>query len=386
MKTRKQLPVFLGVASVWFGAHCGPGVASGNQVATYYSRYSLFGLFSGIIAMLLLGLCIYYSVEYARRMKTYDFKSFANAFFHPYEKFFSSFFELTYVATVLLVLGSCIATGAKALSQQFGWALWMGIVLLCGLTILLTIFGAAIVRSASAFMTVLILFALGAIILWGLLSDHSRFSEHWQQVQSLPQTLPKFSPQLLGPAIWAAILYAGFQSAGNMANAVSVAEGLKSRRDAIRATVWGIACNTALIYGVSFLLFAYPQVLGAFFDPNRTSKSFIPNLEVVNLLQSNVLVYLYVLVLLLAILTTLVGFAFAVISRYGKYVPMKPGVKRDFVVVVLLLILCGLVSLLGLDLIVAKGFKYLAYACIAVVILPTIYIGHRKLKVTPETT
>lgn len=380
MSKKKGLPVFLGVASVWFGAHCGPGVASGNQIATYYSRYSIWGLFTGLFAMILLGLCIYYSVEYSRLAKTYDFKSFANKFFHPYEKFFASFFEFTYVATVLLVLGSCIATGAKALNQQFGWNMWLGVGLLCLITILLTIFGAEVVRASSAFMTILILFAIGAIIIAGLTSSQAQFADHWKMAKDLPATLPKFSGSLLLPALWSAVLYCGFQSAGNMANAVSVAEGMESRKDSVKATVVGVIANAALIYGVAFMLFAFPKVLGEFFNPNRHTKSFIPNLEVVNLLHKPALVYLYLLVLLLAIITTLVGFAFAVIARYGKFLPMKPGTTRDLVVVVILLILCGIVSLLGLDAIVSKGFKYLAYACIAVVIIPTIIIGHKKIK------
>ena len=128
------------------------------------------------------------------------------------------------------------------------------------------------------------------------------------------------------------------------------------------------------------MLFAYPNILGEFFNPNRTSKSFIPNLEVVNSIGNTTLQYLYLLVLLLAIITTLVGFAFAVIARYGKYVPVSNGVVRDLIVVICLLILCGLVSLVGLDAIVSKGFKYLAYACIVVVIIPTIVIGHKKIK------
>lgn len=377
---KKGLPVYLGVASVWFGAHCGPGVASGNQVATYYSKFSIWGLFTGILAMVLLGLCIYYSVEYSRLAKTFNFKDFADSFFAPYQKFFATFFEFTYVVTVLLVLGSCIATGAKALNQQFGWHLYLGILLLAALTVVLTIFGSAVVRASSTVMTVMILAAIGIIIIAGLASSQSRFADHWHQVADLPATLPHFSVDLLWPAIWSAILYAGFQSAGNMANAVSVAEGMRSRKDSVKATVAGIMSNAVLIYGVAFMLFAYPNILGEFFNPNRTSKSFIPNLEVVNSIGNTTLQYLYLLVLLLAIITTLVGFAFAVIARYGKYVPVTNGVVRDLIVVICLLILCGLVSLIGLDAIVSKGFKYLAYACIVVVIIPTIVIGHKKIK------
>lgn len=378
--SKKGLPVYLGVAAVWFGAHCGPGAASGNQIAAFYNKFSIWGLFTGLIAMIILGMCVYYSVEYARLAKTYDFKSFANSFFAPYEKFFSTFFEFVYVMTVFIVVGSCIAMGAKALNQQFGWSINFGIALLCIITVVLTIFGSAVVRASSTFMSLVILLAVGVVIVVGLVSAKANFAGHWAMSADLPATLPKFSGSLLIPAIWSAILYAGFQSAGNMANVVSVAKGIQTRKDSVKATMWGIVTNALLIYGVAFLLFAYPNILGEFFNPNRASKTFIPNLEVANYLGIDVLRYLYVLILLLAIITTLVSFAFAVIARYSKFIPMKPGVGRDLAVVVVLLIICGFVSLIGLDALVAKGYKYLAYACIVVVIIPTIIIGHKKIK------
>lgn len=378
--TKKQLPVYLGVAAVWFGGHCGPGVASGNQVAKFYSSYGVWGLFTGILAMIVLGLCVYYSIEYARLTQSYDFKTFANRFFAPYDKFFANFFEITYVATVFLVIGSCIATGAKALQQQFGLNLVVGQLLLCVATILLTIFGAALVRSSSSVMTFLILAALGIIICVGLFSDKARFVDHLKMAEDLPSTLPGHSLRLLPAALWSAVLYAGFQSAGNMANAVSVVEGLRSRKDSIKAAVLGVLLNALLIYGVAFLIFSFPEVLGEFLNPDRVSKSFLPNLEVVQILGIPVLQYLYVTVLLLAILTTLVGFSYAVISRYAKFIPIKNQRLRDLSLVVGLLIICILVSQVGLDAIVGKGFVYLAYACIVVVIVPTIVIGHRKIR------
>lgn len=380
---KKSLPVSIGIASVWFGAHCGPGVASGNQVGQYYSKFSVYGLFTGLIAMLLLGTCIFFSIEFARINNTFNFKDFANKFFSPYQVFFANFFDFTYAVTVLLVVGSCIATGAKTLESSFGIPNIVGSLILIVVTVVLSIFGAALVRSSSTFMTVLILIALGIIIIVGLTSDKSQFAAHLSQ-QNLPENVPAMSNVSFLGALWSAILYAGFQSAGNMANAVSVAEGLKDRKDSLKAVIYGVVANAALIVGVAALLFAYPSILGEFFGALKEGKgSYIPNLEVTKLLGMDYLRYLYILVLLLAIITTLVSFAFAVCNRYGKYIPMKQGVGRDLVTLIIMLALCLLVSRLGLNVIVGKGFKYLAYACIAVVILPTIVIGYKKINQKP---
>ena len=389
---KKSLPVSIGIASVWFGAHCGPGVASGNQVGQYYSKFSIYGLFTGLIAMLLLGTCIFFSIEFARINNTYNFKDFANKFFSPYQVFFANFFDFTYAVTVLLVVGSCIATGAKTIESTFGIPNLIGSLLLAGVTIVLSIFGAALVRSSSTLMTVLILVALCIIILVGLTSDKAQFALHMSQNLSEYPYVPAASNVSILGALWSAVLYAGFQSAGYMANAVSVAEGLKDRKDSLKAVLYGVVANAVLIVGIAALLFAYPNILNTFFGvlagkvtgaDGAPIRSYIPNLEVVKFLDIPVLQYLYVLILLLAIITTLVSFAFAVCNRYGKYIPLKPGVSRDLVTLIIMLVLCLLVSRLGLNVIVGKGFTYLAYACIAVVILPTIVIGYKKINQKP---
>lgn len=82
IKRRKiALPASVGVAAVWFGSHVGPGTASGNQTASYFGGFGKLGLVGGIIAMIILGICIYYCIEYSRLIGTTSFKDFANSFF-----------------------------------------------------------------------------------------------------------------------------------------------------------------------------------------------------------------------------------------------------------------------------------------------------------------
>ena len=61
------IPAWLGVACVWFGTHCGPGAASGNQTVQYFVRYGLWSLFLPLVAMGLLGVALYYAMEFSRR-------------------------------------------------------------------------------------------------------------------------------------------------------------------------------------------------------------------------------------------------------------------------------------------------------------------------------
>ena len=98
-KTAKKvlIPAWLGVACVWFGTHCGPGAASGNQTVQYFVRFGLWSLFLPLVAMGLLGVALYYAMEFSRRTKATDFKDFANKLFNPYHKIFANLFEFSFI-------------------------------------------------------------------------------------------------------------------------------------------------------------------------------------------------------------------------------------------------------------------------------------------------
>ena len=110
----------------------------------------------------------------------------------------------------------------------------------------------------------------------------------------------------------------------------------------------------------------------------------MPNYYIVELLGIPILLVAYVLLVLLAVISTTVSFSFSVVARYGAFLPIKAGIKRDFAVTAILLVLTVLVSLFGLDAIVSGGYKYLGYACIPIVVIPTILVGAVKTRKVEE--
>lgn len=376
-KKRFIWPAYLGVAAVWFGTHVGPGTASGNQTASYFGGYGKIGLLGGIIAMVLLGVCIYYCVEYSRLIKTTSFKEFSDSFFHPYQKLFSTIFEFAFLWMVVMNFSASLDTGATTIETQFGVNYWVGIGIFCVLTVLLTIFGAELVRKSSTVLTVLILAALIALVAFGLSSPESNLIERWNNALTLPATLPNRPWYEL---IWSAILYASFLAVGMMGTTLAVSDSIKSRKDSRKAAVIGVILNAALICLVAVLLYAYPSVLGDYFDPARTSKTFIPNLEVVAIIGKPILTYFYIVILFCAIISTLEGYGFGVIARYRKFIPFKNEIGKDLFLLCILLVVGILVSRLGLDWIINTGFRIIGYVEVLFVVIPVILIGHRKVK------
>lgn len=369
MKNKKsslQIPVFLGIASVWFGTHAGPGSASGNMTATYYASFGKWGLITPIIAMGIMAVCIYYALEYSRLKGITSFNEFTKSFFHPYDKMFSMFYEVTFLVTVLLVLGGSLATGAEIMKEYLNLPILIGTGLLIVAAMILSMYGEKLVRSSSTVMTVFIVISLTAIVIAGLASPESDFIGQWQSIS--------FSDHSFFDATIMAIVYAGFMSAGVMANAISVSEGLKRKKESLKAAAIGMIMNVFLILIVVVLLFAYPQNL------NDT----LPNYTIIGNTNIDILIFAYVLMVVLAVLSSIVSYAFTSVARYSSLLPIKEGMTRDIVTLILLFSSTFLISLLGLDVIVSQGYKYIGYAVIPTLIIPTMLLGSRKIKEAEE--
>lgn len=361
-----QIPVFLGVASVWFGTHAGPGSASGNMTASYYASFGKWGFITPIIAMGIMAICIYFAIEYSRLKGITSFNEFAKSFFHPYGKIFSIFYEITFLITVLIVLGGSLATGAKIMKEYLNLPILIGTGLLIIGAIVLSIYGEKLVRSSNTVMTIFIVISLAAIVIAGLLSPDSDFVGQWQTIS--------FRDHSFIDGALMAIVYAGFMSAGTMANAISVSDGLKSKKESFKAASIGMIMNLFLILIVVVLLFAYPEHL------NDT----LPNYTIIKNTNITILIFAYVMMVVLAVLSSIVSYAFTSLARYSALLPIKEGRTRNIVTLILLFSVTFLISLLGLDVIVSQGYKYIGYAVIPTLIIPTILLGSRKIKEAEE--
>lgn len=366
-KTRQKsmIPAYVGIAAVWFGTHVGPGVASGKQVVSYYASYGKLGIFTPIIAMALLGLAIYFALEYSRVNGIHDFKSFTNKFFHPYEKLFSNFFELCFLLTSLLAPGLCIATSARLMEQFFGLNVWGGTVLMVLMSVLLVIYGANLVKAASTGLTVGILVILATIVTMGIKAGSGTIAQNWSN--------SSFTDFPLLSGVWIAISYAGFQSTGIIGNCISVSDGLSSRKDSIKAAVLGTSLNALML--VSIVLVNYA------FQPESIN-SLLPNYYIVQQFGIPVFETAYVIFVIMASLSTIITFAFSLVVRFGKKELLIKKIKnekyRSLLIVSVMLILDVIVSTFGIAQIINIGYKYLGYFSIFVVMFPFILIGIKK--------
>lgn len=367
-KSKKALiPAWLGVACVWFGTHCGPGAASGNQTVQYFVNYGLWSLVMCILSMILLGIALYYALEFSRRTEATDFKDFANKLFHPYDKIFANLFEISFVGTVGLSGGSCVATCSTIFHDYLGVSNWVGIILIVATTIVFSIYGEKLVRATSTWMTVGILICIFAVVVAGISYNGGVSSS--------------FSGRSLddangAEALWRSILYAAFLSTGVFANCIAVVHGLTTKNDVKKSVAAGIIINAIFIFIVSLMLLGYPEAI----------KDTLPNFWVISKVGAPILVAAYVIVVFLACATNTISFSNALSGRYGKFIKIKNPKINKLVITILMLIYVSAFSKFGLSAIVGVGFKYLGYFCIVTLLLPTIFVGRKKLKSMGETS
>lgn len=366
-KTKLAIPSFVGIAAVWFGTHVGPGIASGKQVVSYYATFGKLGIFTPLIAMALLGLAIYYALEYSRVHNVHDFKTFTNKFFHPYERLFSTFFEICFLVTCLLAPGLCIATSAQLLQQFFGINVWIGTGLMVAVSIILVIYGAELVKLASTGLSVGIIIILAVIVSLGVRAGNTTIAEYWASTS--------FTDFPMMSALWIAISYAGFQSTGIIGNCISVSNGLGSKGDSAKAAIIGTVLNGSLLASIALVNYG--------FQP-ESFDSLLPNFYIVQQLNIPVLETVYVLFVLMASLSTIITFAFSLVVRFGnkKWLIENIGSQRNrnLFIVLVMLILDVIVSTFGIASIINIGYRYLGYFSIFVVMFPFILVGIKREK------
>lgn len=362
-KTAKKvlIPAWLGVACVWFGTHCGPGAASGNQTVQYFVRFGLWSLFLPLVAMGLLGLALYYAMEFSRRTKATDFKDFANKLFDPYHKIFANLFEFSFIGTVGLSGGSCVATASTLFHDYFGAPVWVGVVAIVAVTIVFSIYGENLVRLASTWMSVIIFVCIFAVVIAGISSNGG---------VSLSFEGRSLADANGADAVWRSILYASFQSTGVFGACIAVVNGMKDRREVKRSVIAGIVINAVFLMVVALMLLGYPEAIS----------ETLPNYWVITNVGLPILVACYVAVVFCACGTNTISFSNALSGRYGKFIKLKSSKLTKLIIAVIMLIYVSLFSTLGLSRIVGTGFTYLGYFCIATLLIPTIVVGRRKLK------
>lgn len=369
---KKGLPVFIGVASVWMGTHFGPGVASGTQLNQYYVGFGIPGIVMTLVAMALLGFALYCSMEFSRIYHAYDYESWVTKLFN--NKYVVILFDVSFFVTIISAAGGSLNAIATLLQDFWGINYWLGVGIVIVVSMLLCAFGAELVRKSSAYMMFVV---VGVLLLIMALVIAAGDADLKGAVENQAANLgADMSASNWLKALWQAIIYGSFQ-ATIVANIASVADTLPDRRESRRAAITGYIANTGLLLVLCMMLFSFTNVYAV-------TNEALPFYSILARLNMSWLTVVYIIVVFIAVISTVVGFAFAGVARFGKY--YRPtGSKhlahplRDALFVLVLLAACAAISQVGIMNLVKYGYSLLGYINLFVIILPALIIGGRKI-------
>lgn len=369
---KKGLPVFIGVASVWMGTHFGPGVASGTQLNQYYVGFGIPGIIMTLVAMALLGFALYCSMEFSRIYKAYDYESWVTKLFN--NKYVVILFDVSFFVTIISAAGGSLNAIATLLQDFWGINYWVGVGIVIVVSMLLCAFGAELVRKSSAYMMFVV---VGVLLLIMALVIAAGDADLKGAVENQAANLgADMSASNWLKALWQAIIYGSFQ-ATIVANIASVADTLPDRRESRRAAITGYIANTGLLLILCMMLFSFTNVY-------KVTEEALPFYSILARLNMGWLTTVYIIVVFIAVISTVVGFAFAGVARFGKY--YRPQGKkqlahpvRDAAFVLVLLAACAAISQVGIMNLVKYGYSLLGYINLFVIILPALILGGRKI-------
>lgn len=360
MEKKKSNAVWIGIAATWFGMHCGSGFATGTQYIIYYNKFGWMAMFLPLITWALLGVAFYFVFEYGRRTQIRSYADYAQSLFIPKIGWlFVLLFDLW--ALFAQILGEAgILAGSGSLFESYGINYWVGVILVALIVLSMVIFGKNVLAKVSTYfmygliIVILILSAIGVASNWSnftkVLSEHqvTEGVTFWQGVKS-------------------SLTYAGVQIGSIFALSGLVA-GLSSKKESTKAAVGGGLVNVLMLMALGLVMIAnFPGI----------NSETLPVYAALDALGIPVLKHLYSLMLLMALITTGAGCAFAIVNRYKVY-PMKwfnwSDKLASIVIAVILLAIGMFSSKFGLVAIFSKGYGYLSKMAWPLGILPALIL------------
>ena len=219
----------------------------------------------------------------------------------------------------------------------------------------------------SAIISILIVVFLSIVTITGLKANINGLEEVLTEKEI---TAP------ISTVLYNALKYAGFQS---LVLAIMLGAGtpLTTKKSVRDFTIIGIVLNGIMITMSCLMMLVWLPLI---------KEETLPILTIIQQLDNNFLLCAYSITLFLAFVSTGAGCVFGIVARYENSFEKLFGnnvLRRRMILSFTTMLISMLISLLGLNTLVIKGYGYLGILSIFFLIIPTIILGiikNRKFK------
>lgn len=407
-KLKSSWAAAFSVASVWFGTHVGAGFATGNQVVGYFSKYGWTAAVFPLLAMGILAVVMYIMMKFA---KLNGFDNYKDTYRALYPKpWMEAFFEIFYIIIILGAVAACVSGAGVIVKNLTSLPVIICNLIIVAMLILLSIFGIDLIIKASTVLSAAILVVTALLVIIGFAfpldsaidAMKATNPELFANVPQLDDVVSHDASTVLN-SIWLGVfVYAAFQCVSIPAM-ISASSEL-NQKGVKRAAILGWVMNGGALAASGAMLVKWYPLLKTISDAQivagkteiplnipllekimGTNVLTIPNQTVVTMMGSGYqwLQIAYKVLLFCAFISTSVTLVYSMIQRFqGQCFPkaIKSEAVRSVIVGAVVIGLCFLLSLVGLDQIIKKVYGYDGYYALIVVVLPAFIWGIPKIK------
>ena len=336
----------------------GGGYGTGREIVEYFTNFGFLGGLMGFgVAFLLMALMISLTFEFSRLNRTYDYRNFFKLLLGPGWVAY----EVIVILMFLLVLAVLASAAGSILQDNLHIPYLYGLAAMLVFIGILNFFGREIIAKV---LTGWSLFLYGVFITF-LIIVFARSGDVILQKMGDGEVVSG----------WATSgLKYGAYNISAVPLLLYVARGFESRREAVLSGVIAaiIGLFPGLIFHIAFQAF-YPDIL----------EQAIPVYWAMVGLGTGVLLIVYSVMLFGTFIETGAGMLQGINDRLDAYLMETRGVglsrATHSTIAVCAVIVSALLSLIGITALIADGYGTMAWAFIAIYVVPMIFIGLPKI-------
>ena len=353
--------VCISMVFVWFTSQFGGGWASGMQAFQWFAMHGWMGLFTPLIGMAIIAIIGYITLEYARLYQVWNYRDFMQSLYG--KAWVANIHEIIMLFGCLISAGALVATAGSTAEVMLGVNFWVAVAVFSVLVVVGCMYGEAFVRQTATIMGVGIIVLM--VIIFAVI-----VSARGHLVNMIVTERQVFTSW--GEAMFNAFKFGGV-TGGMVLAILPVMQKIKSSRESKVVAIGGFISNSVLVVIISYIVLAFmPGVVG---EP-------VPMLYAASNLGLSWMVWVYVVVMYLALITTGIGMLYTYVVRFDPYLrdKIENEKTRAAVVIIIVMGLASAVSAAGLFAIIATGFNMIAILNLPLVTLGIPIIGVYKIR------
>ena len=345
----------------------GGGYATGREIMEYGAKFGALGWWSGLATFLGFALVSVLSFELVRLYKLYDFKSFIQSIAGPLYRVF----DVVYVFFMVIIIAvMASATGACA-EEVTGLNYWYGVVGITVIVGILNFYGEELISYFETIGTIALYIGyicFATLVIGGHTDNISRVIAT-NDFSATPDAT-------IGLALWTGILYMAYNLVVFPASFFTIRRQTSRKQSVVSGIIAGLLMTIPWFLTYYAILGYYPQ--------KELVEAQVP--WVYMMMHSGApgwMLVLFSIVMGWTLIETATGIIHAMIARInqGLIEKDKPQLSRGKrgMLTVGILVTSVLFAKYGIIALIAQAYNALAYAFIALFLLPLLTVGVYKI-------